>query len=325
MTEHNPKKVLSSARKHSEKVSLFGDMIFSLMTIPLALGYLDQWVTDPRSNALSVALFSTFAVMGLSRVFRAFRIRKKGIPTFVSQLFFGLLFLAGAAIALAFGFTEEVRIFLGLSFWASMLTERVLSIIRNQSFRNVLLNVLFILLIVSYAVALFMPLEIDYFVLVIQFSAFHAFLSIMIVIFSNVKLDILKQIVRKTYATEIILGLLLLILAFSYILSFMDESIDSFQDALWYCFTIVTTIGLGDVRPSTLFGRTLSVILGIYGIIVVALITSIIVNFYGEMKKIRAEDPPEEDTDPPEANATPPVANAGSDVSTADPGADASR
>ena len=37
-------------------------------------------------------------------------------------------------------------------------------------------------------------------------------------------------------------------------------------------------------------GRILSVILGVYGIIVVALITSIIVNFYGEMKKTGSEE-----------------------------------
>jgi hypothetical protein len=37
-------------------------------------------------------------------------------------------------------------------------------------------------------------------------------------------------------------------------------------------------------------GRLLSVILGLYGIIVVALITSIIVNFYGEMKSDDDDD-----------------------------------
>ena len=36
---------------------------------------------------------------------------------------------------------------------------------------------------------------------------------------------------------------------------------------------------------TSLEGRIISVILGAYGIVVVALITSIIVNFYGEMKK----------------------------------------
>ena len=64
----------------------------------------------------------------------------------------------------------------------------------------------------------------------------------------------------------------------------------TYGDALWYCFAVVTTIGFGDfsaIRPLT---RILSVILGIYGIIVVALITSIIVNFYNEVKDHNEED-----------------------------------
>ncbi len=46
----------------------------------------------------------------------------------------------------------------------------------------------------------------------------------------------------------------------------------------------MTTIGFGDITATTGIGRLLSVILGIYGIIVVALITSVIVNFYNEVK-----------------------------------------
>ena len=61
----------------------------------------------------------------------------------------------------------------------------------------------------------------------------------------------------------------------------------------------VTTIGFGDITAVTDLGRTISVVLGIYGIIVVALITSIIVNFYGEIKKARTEEEAEaENTDP---------------------------
>jgi len=67
--------------------------------------------------------------------------------------------------------------------------------------------------------------------------------------------------------------------------------IPSFEDALWYCFAIVTTIGFGDFTAATLTGRAISVVLGLYGIIVVALITSIIVNFYNETKN--TEDPDE--------------------------------
>ena len=47
----------------------------------------------------------------------------------------------------------------------------------------------------------------------------------------------------------------------------------------------MTTIGFGDVAATSIEGRIISVILGCYGIVVVALVTSIIVNFYGEMKK----------------------------------------
>ena len=66
--------------------------------------------------------------------------------------------------------------------------------------------------------------------------------------------------------------------------------IGSFKNAMWYCFAIVTTIGFGDISATTDFGRILSVILGVYGIIVVALITSIIVNFYGEMKRATSSE-----------------------------------
>ena len=62
------------------------------------------------------------------------------------------------------------------------------------------------------------------------------------------------------------------------------------EDAVWYCFAIVTTIGLGDFTAATLPGRAISAILGLYGIIVVALVTSIIVNFYNETKNTSDPD-----------------------------------
>jgi len=93
--------------------------------------------------------------------------------------------------------------------------------------------------------------------------------------------------VQKTYAAEIIFGLLLLIASFSFVLMYTDTASfeGEYTNALWYCFAVVTTIGFGDMTATSAIGRILSVILGAYGIIVVALITSIIVNFYGEMKK----------------------------------------
>jgi hypothetical protein len=85
----------------------------------------------------------------------------------------------------------------------------------------------------------------------------------------------------------------MLIIAFSIVLPQFDPGIPSFEDALWYCFAIVTTIGFGDIAAATLPGRVISVVLGLYGIIVVALITSIIVNFYNETKDSGEADEPD--------------------------------
>ena len=43
---------------------------------------------------------------------------------------------------------------------------------------------------------------------------------------------------------------------------------------------LVTTIGFGDLTSVSMIGRILSIILGLYGLVVVALVTSVIVNFY---------------------------------------------
>ena len=128
---------------------------------------------------------------------------------------------------------------------------------------------------------------------IVMIATLSALISIMVGIFSRIRLDILKQIIRKTYALEIIGGLVTLMVAFSSVLVYVDESFNSFWQGLWYCFAVVTTIGFGDVTPTSAIGKTLTAILGVYGIVVVALVTSIIVNFYGEMK--RTDETPEKE------------------------------
>ena len=131
-------------------------------------------------------------------------------------------------------------------------------------------------------------------------AAYLSLINIMSFAFSHIRLDLLQNIVRRTYAAEILFGLLMLILSSSWILTFTEEGIASYKDALWYCFALVTTIGFGDITAVTDLGRTISVVLGIYGIIVVALITSIIVNFYGEIKKAHPEEEAGAENDSPE-------------------------
>ena len=195
-----------------------------------------------------------------------------------------LVACGGVAIS---GLTKAALPVIGLTFWGSMLAERVLDIVRNRKTWRILLNTVAILLILVCSMTVG---DIKYSLVTVGFAAsLSTLLSIINIIFSQIRFDILKEIIRKTYTLEIISGLLVMMVAFSFVLRFTDDAFTTFWDALWYCFAIVTTIGFGDLTPASGAGRIISVILGIYGIVVVALITSIIVNFYGEMKKTESD------------------------------------
>lgn len=106
------------------------------------------------------------------------------------------------------------------------------------------------------------------------------------------KVKLLLNILIKTHTFDVLICLLSFIIAFSFMFPMVETNIPTFWDAMWYCFTVVTTIGFGDFYAVSLVGRILTVILGIYGIVVVAILTSVIVNFYNEVSKDKnnAED-----------------------------------
>lgn len=114
------------------------------------------------------------------------------------------------------------------------------------------------------------------------FIAIVSLIEVAIAAFSQLKVRVLFKIVLKTYSLEVIFGLITLMVAFSLVFMVYEPSMETFGDALWYSFAVVTTIGFGDYAATTLIGRILTVVLGVYGLVVVAIITSIIVNFYNE-------------------------------------------
>ena len=113
--------------------------------------------------------------------------------------------------------------------------------------------------------------------------------------FSSIQLKGILRIMRKTYAFEILYGMVVLIISCSFYFTIMEPTIETFGDGLWYSFAVVTTIGFGDLSVKAPLSRILSVILGLYGLIVVAVITSIIINFYNETKE--KKDAPESEED----------------------------
>ena len=189
------------------------------------------------------------------------------------------IYLLCTVLLLAGGTQPAILRAAGLLFGLTLLLGRVFAITEKRGVKRAILNVLAIAAILL----IFLPAH-DAFGIAAVFSILLAMKQILSLAFSQIRLSVLKKIIRKTYAVEILFGMLLLIVAVSIVLPGLEPGIERFADGLWYCFAIVTTIGFGDITATTGIGRLLSVILGLYGIIVVSLITSIIVNFYSEVK-----------------------------------------
>ena len=299
--------MFSLLSRYRARIPLVGDMLFSILVFPFSFTVLDNLLLpteNPDAPGLlnwPCILYGTLAVVHL---FRAFRLRERVKGAFVAHLAYSAVFAICVMLTVILGYSQTTQLLLEAAFWGVMIAERVCAIVRNHRPWSIILNVILILffLLIGAGSMVTIPLLISSVA-----AAITSVISIMIVIFFGLKLDVLKEIIRKTYAAEIIFGLLLLMVTFSYVLRFTDEAIKTFWDGLWYCFAVVTTIGFGDLAATSAIGRIITVILGIYGIIVVALITSIIVNFYGEMKKanVTQDDPQEFSSHDPELQEHP--------------------
>ena len=286
-----------SAQKAPKNIGLLNvlDGLLSLAVLALAGYYIDYFYTViEKGNANGkwglVALM--FLGMTLTQVIRIYLARAKHPMDVIRHTVYAAVFLvcavlillsrqsADGAVLTIDAYTQDIHFkIVAWLYEASLIFSRVLTILRDRSRRSTLIN----LALIAVIVILMWQMEM---ISMILFIAWQSVAHVGTIAFARIDMPTLKKIIRKTYAAEILFGIVLLIVAFSLVLPHFEEGIPTFNDALWYCFAIVTTIGFGDFSAVTPIGRLLSVILGLYGIIVVALITSIIVNFYGEMKSV---------------------------------------
>ena len=278
-------------------------LLISLLLSSTLIGDLLQLFLESEADAstvpdIPIEIFlvsaGVYFLMGINEVFRFFIIKKKQAVDKrqrVAHLGYALLCAASlilSLVAIRYSILIEIA---ALIYCVMVLSKRVVALVfGKKSFRGILASAVLMIIYVFEISVIIGSFDGDnqLFVLSILIISFFFLMSslwgIIYVAVSNLNLSVLRKIIRKTYAEEIILGLLLLIIAFSIVLPRFESGISSYPDAIWYCFMIITTIGFGDITATSLVGRTLSIILGIYGIVVVAVITSIIVNFYMEVK-----------------------------------------
>lgn len=104
------------------------------------------------------------------------------------------------------------------------------------------------------------------------------------------KLRMLKKILVRTKAHTILLGYLIFILCAALIIQIFESGISTYTDALWYCYAVISTTGFGDVLVTSFVAKVISVLLTAYSLIVIAIVTGVVVNFYNQIIELQHKD-----------------------------------
>lgn len=104
------------------------------------------------------------------------------------------------------------------------------------------------------------------------------------------RLRILNTILKRTRTYPILLSYLIFILIDAFVIQLAEPEINTYLDALWYCYAVISTAGFGDIVTITLIGKIASVLLTIYSLFVIAIATGVVVNFHSQLIQIRQQD-----------------------------------
>ena len=182
-------------------------------------------------------------------------------------------------------YISNAIVVLGLVFNEFLIIEKEKT--KKGAITHILLGIMLSLLAIAIVITLFDEKAVEQAINISIITVLLLFITAMKkLLFPSVKLERIKlllNIIIKTHTFDVIIGLLSFMIAASFVLPNVEDTMTNFWDALWYCFTVITTIGFGDFYATSVAGRILTVVLGIYGIVVVAIITSVVVNFYNEV------------------------------------------
>ena len=98
------------------------------------------------------------------------------------------------------------------------------------------------------------------------------------------------MILKRTGTLKMLVSFIIFYCAASIAMWLFEPNVNTIGDGFWYCFAAVSTIGFGDIVALTRFGRLVTVLVAVYGIVVTAMIPGVVVSSYMEFLKIKEKE-----------------------------------
>jgi len=272
-----------TARK-KENIYLVLNVFFSVITMVLALSLTGRVVAQENN---SISLFLGLSILSLELTQILLFIVHERKRDRIRDIIIGAMYLVASIL----GFTANNHYILyfvsnGLVV-LTMALNQFLLIEKEKTKRGMITNILLGIVLTGLGILILTSIQPEIAPLISIVTVVLLLIgALKRLLFPSLRLEKIKlliDIIIKTHTFDAIVGLLAFVIAFSFLFPMVEENITNYWDAMWYCFAVITTIGFGDFYATSLIGRILTVVLGIYGIIVVAILTSVVVNFYNEV------------------------------------------
>ena len=90
----------------------------------------------------------------------------------------------------------------------------------------------------------------------------------------------LNGILKTNSLDKVLIFLVLVIFTASIPIRYLERSITTYTDAVWWAIVTATTVGYGDISPETIVGRLIAVFLMVFGIGLLGLVTSSVATYF---------------------------------------------
>lgn len=92
--------------------------------------------------------------------------------------------------------------------------------------------------------------------------------------------NVIGDFLKDTHLDEILAVLILIVIGSTLGLFLIDPSMNNLFDNLWFVVVSITTVGYGDITPTSTYGKILSLVLLIVGVFIFSAITGAISSYF---------------------------------------------